>query len=236
MTRNSLASRASWLRSATSASPAPGYWTLTATSRPSRQTARCTWPMLAAAAGRVVELAEALPPARAELVGEHLVHGRRGQRRGRLLQLGQRRPVGAGDLLGQRRLEDRQRLAELHRAALELAEHAEQVLGGALLHLGGDDLGGQAGDPLAEPERGAPGEAQRQRREPGGPGDGPAGMSVTRSIETPDGVRTGLSWLEISVSDGLPLIDVQAVARRRRRRQPQRGMQVHCRRVRSRPG
>ena len=34
-----------------SAVPAPGYWILTATSRPSRHVARCTWPMLAAAAG-----------------------------------------------------------------------------------------------------------------------------------------------------------------------------------------
>ena len=33
------------------ASSAPGYWTLTATSRPSPHTARCTWPMLAEAAG-----------------------------------------------------------------------------------------------------------------------------------------------------------------------------------------
>ena len=31
--------------------PAPGYCTLTATTRPSCQTPRCTWPMLAAAAG-----------------------------------------------------------------------------------------------------------------------------------------------------------------------------------------
>ena len=31
--------------------PAPGYWILTATSRPSRQTARCTCPIEAAAAG-----------------------------------------------------------------------------------------------------------------------------------------------------------------------------------------
>ena len=34
-----------------SAVAAPGYWILTATSRPSRHVARCTWPMLAAAAG-----------------------------------------------------------------------------------------------------------------------------------------------------------------------------------------
>ena len=45
-------SRANWSRSALSAAPAPGYWILTATSRPSFHTARCTWPMLAAAAAR----------------------------------------------------------------------------------------------------------------------------------------------------------------------------------------
>ena len=36
-------------RSARSASSAPGYWILTATSRPSAHTALCTWPMLAEA-------------------------------------------------------------------------------------------------------------------------------------------------------------------------------------------
>ena len=48
---NSRAARAIWRRSARNASPAPGYCTLTATSRPSCQTARCTCPMEAAAAG-----------------------------------------------------------------------------------------------------------------------------------------------------------------------------------------
>ena len=45
------ATRDTWFRSLTSAFPAPGYWTLTATSRPSRHTARCTCPIEAAAAG-----------------------------------------------------------------------------------------------------------------------------------------------------------------------------------------
>ncbi len=45
------ANRDSWLRSDISASAAPGYWILTATSRPSRHTPRCTWPMDADAAG-----------------------------------------------------------------------------------------------------------------------------------------------------------------------------------------
>ena len=46
------ATRDTWLRSLISAGPAPGYCTLTATSRPSFQTARCTWPIDAAAAGK----------------------------------------------------------------------------------------------------------------------------------------------------------------------------------------
>ena len=43
--------RATWVKSEISASPAPGYCTLTATSRPSFHTARCTCPIEAAAAG-----------------------------------------------------------------------------------------------------------------------------------------------------------------------------------------
>src|SRR6185503_19747054 len=53
-----------------------------------------------------------------------------------LLQLRQGRAVGAGDLLRERRLEDGQGLAELHGAALELPEHLEQLVGGALLPCG----------------------------------------------------------------------------------------------------
>ncbi len=45
------ATRASWLRSESRAWPAPGYWILTATSRPSRHTALWTWPIEAAALG-----------------------------------------------------------------------------------------------------------------------------------------------------------------------------------------
>lgn len=45
------ATRDNWRRSLSSASRAPGYWILTATVRPSRATALCTWPIEAAAAG-----------------------------------------------------------------------------------------------------------------------------------------------------------------------------------------
>src|SRR5215469_7286053 len=50
-TANSRATRLSWVKSLSSALPAPGYWIFTATWRPSRQTARCTWPIDAAAVG-----------------------------------------------------------------------------------------------------------------------------------------------------------------------------------------
>src|SRR3954454_3427344 len=51
MTLSSLRPRRRFCRSAWIASAMPGYWTLTATSRPSRSVARCTWPIDAAAIG-----------------------------------------------------------------------------------------------------------------------------------------------------------------------------------------
>src|SRR5690606_14418553 len=124
--------------------------------------------------GGVVEFEEFVSPVGAELVAEHLVHGRGGQRWRRLLESGQRLPVRPGQLFGQGRLEDGERLAHLHRAALELAEDGEELLGGALLNLRGDHLGGHPGDPFAETEDGPTSEAERQRGELGGPGDGSA--------------------------------------------------------------
>ena len=92
------------------------------------------------------------------------MHHRGRHRRRGVLQLGERRAVGRGHLLGQRGLEDRHGLAELHRPALELAEHLEELLGGPGLHLGGHQLGRLAADPLADAEGGAPGEAEREAR------------------------------------------------------------------------
>jgi hypothetical protein len=112
----------------------------------------------------VVELGELRPPVLAETFGEHLVHRGRRQRGGRLLEFGQRGAVRAGDLGRQRCLEDRQHLAHLHGAALELAEHLEQLLRGALLDLEGDHLGGPADRPLPHSESGAAGESERQGR------------------------------------------------------------------------
>ena len=60
----SQAKRPNWLKSLISALPAPGYWILTKP-RPSCQTARCTWPMDAAAVGwssNSAKLARHCPP------------------------------------------------------------------------------------------------------------------------------------------------------------------------------
>ena len=92
-----------------------------------------------------------------------------------VLQLGEGRAVGRQDLLGERDLGDAHRLAELHRAALELAQGLEHLLGGALLDLGGHGLRGLAPDLLAEAERGASGVAQGQGGQARAAGDGAAG-------------------------------------------------------------
>lgn len=105
----------------------------------------------------VLELLEQLRPVLAELLRQHRVHRARRHRRGRFLEFGQSGAVRPGDLLGQRRLEDGQRLPELHRPALQLTEHLEKLLRGALLKLPADDLGGSAADPLAQAPGGAAG-------------------------------------------------------------------------------
>ena len=102
----------------------------------------------------VVERAEPLPPLGAQLRVEDPVHLGRGQRRGLPLQLGQRLAVGLAVLLGDRGLHDRQRLADLHRAALEFAEHGEELLGGLVHQFGVDLVLRLAGQPFAEAQRG----------------------------------------------------------------------------------
>ena len=150
-------------RSARSASSAPGYWILTATSRPSAHTAL----VHLADAGRghrgVVELGESLPPFGAKLRVEHPVHLVGGQRRRILLQLGQRFAVRLAELLWNGSFHHRQGLADLHRAALELPENGEELLGRFFHEFGVDLVLRFAGQPLAEPEccpaRDATGEA-----------------------------------------------------------------------------
>ena len=108
---------------------------------------------------------ELVLPVRAQALRDLVADGLGRHRRRGVLQPGQLFAIGAGDLLGQRRLEHAQRLTELHRPALELAEGPEQLLGGPLLDVGQHRLGRRPAQPLAEPERGAPGVPQRQGRQ-----------------------------------------------------------------------
>src|SRR5690606_2421215 len=58
-----------------------------------------------------------------------------------------------------------------HRAALQLPEDLEQLVGGALLEFPADEVRGLAHDPLAEPPGRPSGDAERERGQLGGPGD-----------------------------------------------------------------
>src|SRR5205807_179056 len=69
-----------------------------------------------------------------------------------------------------RRLEDAQRLPELHRPALERAEHLEQLLGGLRRKRRADLLRALAGQPLAPPADRSPGDPEWQAGELGGTG------------------------------------------------------------------
>jgi hypothetical protein len=130
----------------------------------------------------VVELQEQAAPLRPELPAEHVVHQRGRHWRGGVLQPGQRGAVRRHQRLGKRRLEDRQRLPELHGAALEFAEHPEELLRGPLLHLDRHGLGGCAADAPPEADRGPPRKPQRQGGQPGRPGHGVAGKIVHAPI------------------------------------------------------
>ncbi len=111
----------------------------------------------------VVELSEAGPPLLAHVGREHLVNSPGRQRRRGFLQPGQSRPGRADDLRGQRGLEYGQRLAELHRAALELAKDPEDLLRRPPLNLLGHQLSWPAAQPPAGPQRGPASETDRQR-------------------------------------------------------------------------
>src|SRR5688572_18584009 len=86
-------------------------------------------------------------------------------RRGRVLELGEGGAVRRDELLRERRLHDGEGLADLHRTALELTEHREQLVRGAGLQLLGHELGRLAAHPLAERPGGPAGESERERGE-----------------------------------------------------------------------
>ena len=79
---------------------------------------------------------------------------------------------GRGVLVGDGGLEHRQRLAELHRAALELAEHGEQLLGALGHELRGDLVAVAADQPAPPAAHRAPGHPEGQAGELGGAGRG----------------------------------------------------------------
>ena len=195
------ATRAIWRRSPISASPAPGYCTLTATSRPSFHR-----PLVDLAdAGRggraAVEPDQVVGPVGPEVGGQLVAHRLGRHRRRVVLQAGEVLPVGRHQLVGQGGLEHAQRLAELHRPALELAERLEELLGRALLHLGEHRVRRGAAQPPPEAHRRTSCVAQRQGGEAGAAGEGLArelghGSQCRRSVVTEvacDGVSPWIS-------------------------------------------
>ena len=115
-----------------------------------------------------LELGEVGAPVRPEFGAQHTVHPRGGHRGSGVLQRGQPGPEWGGELLRQHRLHHRQHLAELHRPALELAQHAEQLLGGGAGQVGVHLVGGFAQQPAAGADGGPSGGAQRDAQQPGG--------------------------------------------------------------------
>ena len=136
----------------------------------------------------VIELDELVAPVRAQVLGQHPVHGAGGQRRRGFLELGQRRPVRPREFRGQRGLEDGQRLAELHRAALELPQDPEDLVGRPLLDLGGDQFGGAPADALAEPQRGPAGQPNGEGRQFGCAGESTPG-EIAHNIHCPSACK-----------------------------------------------
>ena len=136
--------------SARTAPATPGYWTLTATSRPSRaawrgRPARSRRPR--SAPGRT---ASRRPRDRLfEVLLDHAAHLLEGDGRRGVAQLGQLPLELVAVLLGdQADVQEGHHLAELHRGALHRPEHRHDLLGGLELAAGHRLLGGllAAGD------------------------------------------------------------------------------------------
>ena len=102
----------------------PGRSTLTATSRPSVVTAKCTWAIEAAATGVIVEAGEQRVDRLAELGLDDAPGLGAGEGRQVVLQS---RQVG-GDLLAQKVGAGRQRLAELDEGRAHLLQRRRQPL------------------------------------------------------------------------------------------------------------
>ncbi len=128
---------------------------------------------------RVAKRGELLSPVVAELGGHHAVHDRRWHWRGRVLQLGERLPVRADQLIGEGGLEDAHGLAEFHGPALELAKDCEDLVGGTPLHLVEHSLRRGADDALSHAERRTAGEPHGQRREPSSTREGAPAQRAT---------------------------------------------------------
>ncbi len=175
-------SRPIWRRSDINASPAPGYCTLTATSAPVVPAALVHLADARRRGRAAVQPDELVLPVRAEALRDLVADGLGRHRRRGVLQPGELLAVGPGDLLGQRRLEHAQRLAELHRPALELAERPEELLGGPLLDVGQHRLRRRPAQSLAEPERAC---ARRTRA---------AGPPVAPCAPRPCGEGHGRAW------------------------------------------
>jgi len=97
---------------------------------------------------------EVRAPLRPEFGAQHRLEPGGRHRWRPVLQAGQLLPVGGGQILRQHRLEHAQRLAELHRPALELAEDGEQLVCGGLAQRGVHILRGGAENPPAQTHRG----------------------------------------------------------------------------------
>ena len=163
-------------RSARMAVSTPGYWTLTATFRPSGSTARWTCPTLAAATGSGSQSPEDALGVVAQLLPDDVRGQARGHRRRVRLQRGQR-PLS---LLGQSLEDEAEQLPDLHQRALHLAELAGRVLRGADDEAGvelGPPLVGRSGpaDLVGRPVRTAP---CAQSPHPRRPGDTGASMGI----------------------------------------------------------
>jgi len=128
--------------------------------------------------GLVVEVAEPPRPPRAELLGEHPVHVARGHGGSGGLQPAQGVVVRLGDLGRDHRVEDAQCLADLHRAALELPEHGEQLLGVVRGHRRRHRLRVGAHQAPTDTQRRPTREGDRKREKSRGPGDPARGATV----------------------------------------------------------